>query len=155
MDKGYSVDLSSKSISPLEINHLLESSGSATVIQKNKAINIALRPQISLKSLLPYVDSEFFTKLSLKEDYEEIIESAEIIIKYDGYIQREKLVADKIKRLENLLIPNDMSYNELLSISTEGRQKLNKIRPKNIGQASRILGVSPSDINVLLMYMGR
>ena len=87
--------------------------------------------------------------------FKEIAESAEIKIKYEGYIQREKIVADKIKRLENLKIPDDINYNELVSISTEGRQKLTRIKPANIGQAGRISGVSPSDVNILLMYLGR
>ena len=86
---------------------------------------------------------------------EEVIESAEIKIKYEGYIEREKIIANKIKRLESVRIPDDILYDELMSISTEGRQKLQKIKPENIGQASRISGVSPSDINILLMYLGR
>ena len=89
------------------------------------------------------------------EKAEEIIESAEIRIKYEGYIQRERVIAEKIKRLEKVKIPEDIEYSELLSISTEGRQKLSRIRPVNIGQAGRISGVSPSDINILLMYLGR
>jgi tRNA uridine 5-carboxymethylaminomethyl modification enzyme len=86
---------------------------------------------------------------------EEVLESAEIRIKYEGYIQREKLIADKLKRLERVKIPKDIDYSELLSISTEGRQKLEKIKPENIGQAGRISGVSPADVNILLMYLGR
>ena len=89
------------------------------------------------------------------ERFKEVAESAEIKIKYEGYIQREKIVADKIRRLESLKIPEDLDFNELVSISTEGRQKLNKVKPVNIGQAGRISGVSPSDINILLMYLGR
>ena len=85
----------------------------------------------------------------------EITESAEIKIKYEGYIKREKLIAEKIKRLEKIKLPDDIKYDELVSISTEGRQKLSKIRPVNIGQAGRISGVSPSDVNILLMYLGR
>jgi len=86
---------------------------------------------------------------------EEILESAEIEIKYEGYIEREKKIAQKIQRLENIKLIKDINYKDMLSISTEGRQKLSKIRPETIGQASRISGVSPSDINVLLVYMGR
>ena len=82
------------------------------------------------------------------ERFREIAESAEISIKYEGYIQREKIVADKIKRLESLKIPKDIDFSELVSISTEGRQKLSRIKPANIGQAGRISGVSPSDINI-------
>ena len=83
------------------------------------------------------------------------MESAEVRIKYDGYIQREKMIADKIKRLEDLRIPEDIVYEELTSISTEGREKLTRIKPANIGQAGRISGVSPADICILLMYLGR
>jgi tRNA uridine 5-carboxymethylaminomethyl modification enzyme len=86
---------------------------------------------------------------------DEVLESAEIKIKYEGYIQREKIVAEKIQRLDKVKIPEDINYAELLSISTEARQKLSKIRPASIGQAGRISGVSPSDVNILLMYLGR
>ena len=86
---------------------------------------------------------------------EEIIASAEIFIKYQGYINREKLMAEKLSRLENLNIKGRFKYDEIKSISTEARQKLSKIDPSTIGQASRISGVSPSDINVLLVLMGR
>ena len=98
-----------------------------------------------------------YKKLSAvnSERFNEIAESAEIRIKYKGYILREKLMADKISRLENLKIPEKINYNELVSISTEGRQKLEKIKPENIGQAGRISGVSPSDLGILLMYLGR
>jgi tRNA uridine 5-carboxymethylaminomethyl modification enzyme len=87
--------------------------------------------------------------------FKEISESAEIKIKYEGYIQRERQIAEKIKRLENVKIPGDLNFDELVSISTEARQKLNKLKPENIGQAGRISGVSPSDISILLMYLGR
>ncbi len=85
----------------------------------------------------------------------EIVEAAEIRIKYAGYLEREKGVADKIKRLEDLKIPEEINYEELASISTEGRQKLSRIRPSTIGQASRITGVSSSDVSILIMYLGR
>ena len=85
----------------------------------------------------------------------EVIESAEIAIKYEGYIAREKLMADKIKRLERIKLDEHFDYKRLKSISTEARQKLSRIKPSSIGQASRISGVSPSDISVLLIYMGR
>ena len=86
---------------------------------------------------------------------EEIIEAAEINIKYKGYIQRERLIADKLNRLEYLKIKGKFDYEKLLTISTEGRQKLKRIDPETIGQASRISGVSPSDLNVLLVLLGR
>ena len=85
----------------------------------------------------------------------EVVESAEIIIKYHGYITRERILAEKIKRLEKIKIDDAIDYDSLNSVSTEAKQKLKKIRPKTIGQASRISGVSPADISVLLVKMGR
>ena len=101
---------------------------------------------------LPILLGTVFSGTTLPD---EVVEAAEIRIKYSGYIEREKLVADKIKRLEGLKIPGDMEYDTLTSISTEARQKLGKIKPATIGQASRISGVSPSDISILLLYLGR
>jgi tRNA uridine 5-carboxymethylaminomethyl modification enzyme len=147
--------VNNRRISPEEINDFLLSKDTSALAQKTKAINVALRPQIGLKELLSVIGDEDLNTLLKSERSDEVIESAEIRIKYEGYIQREKIVADKIKRLEELKIPDDVQYHELLSISTEGRQKLQKIKPVNIGQASRISGVSPSDINILLMYLGR
>jgi tRNA uridine 5-carboxymethylaminomethyl modification enzyme len=147
--------LSEKSVNPKEINQLLKEVDTSLIIQKVKAINIASRPQIEIEPLLRLIpgNEELYTLKS--ERLKEILESAEIKIRYEGYILREKLIADKIKRLESLIIPEEIDYNELVSISTEGRQKLSKIRPMNIGQAGRISGVSPSDISILLMYLGR
>ena len=92
---------------------------------------------------------------SIPNRREEIIEAAEVLIKYSGYINREKLIAEKLTRLENINIKGRFEYTSLQSMSTEARQKLDKIQPQTIGQASRISGVSPSDINVLLVLMGR
>ena len=89
------------------------------------------------------------------EDSSEAIEQAEIEIKYGGYLNKQKESAKKLTRLEDIKIPDDFNFKKLHSISTEGREKLNSIKPQTIGQASRISGVSPSDINVLLIYMGR
>jgi tRNA uridine 5-carboxymethylaminomethyl modification enzyme len=147
--------LSERSISPEEINGFLEELGTNAITQKMKAINIAARPQVMIEDLLKNIGGGSELESFRSQRFKEIAESAEIKIKYEGYIQREKLVADKIKRLENLKIPEDLEYAELVSISTEGRQKLQKIKPANIGQAGRISGVSPSDINILLMYLGR
>ena len=147
--------LSEKSISPEDINDFLEKVETNKISQKVKAITIASRPQIKIEELLKAIRGAEKLKAVNSERFEEIAESAEIKIKYEGYILREKIVAEKIKRLESLKIPEDINFSELLSISTEGRQKLNKIKPANIGQAGRISGVSPSDINILLMYLGR
>jgi tRNA uridine 5-carboxymethylaminomethyl modification enzyme len=147
--------LSETSIEPEEINEFLRERETTQVKQRNKAIAVAARPQVNLKELIENVKGGKDLLFKLHDRDLEITESAEVKIKYEGYIQREKTVADKIKRLEKLKIPDDINYSELLSISTEGRQKLCRIKPGNIGQAGRISGVSPSDINILLMYLGR
>ncbi|MBN2864306.1 MAG: tRNA uridine-5-carboxymethylaminomethyl(34) synthesis enzyme MnmG, partial [Bacteroidales bacterium] len=147
--------LNSTSIKPVDINQYLKSQDTTIIKQSVKAISIAARPQIKIVELLDHIDGGKKAKEKMAERLEEITESAEIKIKYEGYIQREKIIAEKIKRLEKVKIPEDIDYSELVSISTEGRQKLNRIKPLNIGQAGRISGVSPSDINILLMYLGR
>lgn len=147
--------LEETSLEPERINKLLNEAGTSNVKQKVKSMAIALRPQIGLKELLAEIGEGILTELKESGMIEEVLESAEIKIKYEGYIQREKIVAEKIQRLDKVKIPGDINYEELLSISTEARQKLTKIMPANIGQAGRISGVSPSDINILLMYLGR
>lgn len=147
--------LKSRSISPDEIKEFLGSLNSSELTQKVKAITIAARPQVDIIRLLLYIDADKDLQIMGSARFKEFAESAEIKIKYEGYIQREKIIAEKIKRLDYLKIPDDISYNELASISTEARQKLTRIRPATIGQAGRISGVSPSDLNILLMYMGR
>ncbi|MBK9388910.1 MAG: tRNA uridine-5-carboxymethylaminomethyl(34) synthesis enzyme MnmG [Bacteroidetes bacterium] len=147
--------LKERSINPEEVNSFLDFVNTTRIKQKTKAIQIAARPQVDLKELLRVIKGSELLKAVNSSRYFEISESAEIRIKYEGYIHREKVIADKIKRLENLKLPDDINFNELVSISTEGRQKLSRIRPTSIGQAGRISGVSPSDINILLMYLGR
>ncbi len=144
-----------QSAKPEVINKTLEELNTSTLKQSIKLENIISRPQIKTKDIIP-----LFPKLqkmidSFGEQNQEIIDSAEILIKYSGYIEREKLIADKHKRLENIIIENKIDYSKLKSLSTEARQKLTKINPKTIGQASRISGVSPADINVLLVFLGR
>ena len=131
-----------------KINDYIVSKGGNPISQGNKLANIVLRPEVKLEDLKSKFT--FLQQFSNKE-----IEAAEIKIKYKGYIDREEVVADKISRLDYVKIPNDLDYNQFKSISTEARQKLNRIKPENIGQASRIPGVSPSDINFLLMFLGR
>jgi tRNA uridine 5-carboxymethylaminomethyl modification enzyme len=147
--------LSENSIAPGEINGFLEKAETNKINQKVKAITIASRPQIEIGALLKFIKGGDKLRAVRSERFSEISESAEIKIKYEGYIQREKIIAEKIKRLESLKIPDDIDFSELVSISTEGRQKLSRIKPSNIGQAGRISGVSPSDVNILLMYLGR
>lgn len=147
--------LQKKSVEPGEINRFLKRKGTSEISQKIKAINLAGRPQIELKDLLVNIKGSEFLGFNKSKRKTEIIEAAEIKIKYSGYMEREKGVADKIMRLEDLKIHDDVKYEELTSISTEGREKLSKIRPVTIGQASRISGVSSSDISILIMYLGR
>jgi len=143
------------SISPSDINPFLVRKGTAEISQKIKAVNLATRPQVELSELLDILPGTDGLGFSKSERRREITEAAEIKIKYSGYLERERGVADKIKRLEDLRIPEEIIFDELTSISTEGRQKLSKIRPATIGQASRISGVSSSDVSILIMYLGR
>lgn len=147
--------LKSCNISPEEINSFLKEKGTSEICQKIKAKNLASRPQISLEELLDRIKDTCNLKYNKSNRKREIIEAAEVRIKYSGYLERERGAADKIVRLEELRIPEDIRYDELASISTEGRQKLSKIKPATIGQASRISGVSTSDISILIMYLGR
>ena len=145
--------LSIQSIDPKGINPVLEKLGSAVLKQKVKIKAVLSRPHITLTDLL--VCEELDVYLKEKKCTIEAIEQAEIEIKYEGYLNKEKESAEKLSRLENIKITKDFKFDKLHSISTEGREKLNAIQPKTIGQASRISGVSPSDINVLLIYLGR
>ena len=145
--------LTIQSIDPKDINPVLEKLGSAVLKQKVKIKAVLSRPHITITDLL--VCEELDEYLKEKKCTTEAIEQAEIEIKYEGYLNKEKESAEKLSRLENIKIAKDFKFNKLHSISTEGREKLTAIQPKTIGQASRISGVSPSDINVLLIYLGR
>jgi len=147
--------LMSYSIAPGEINEFLSRAGTSPLKQKMKLIEVAKRPQVRLNELIEEVDGLRKIRSDCGRREGEVIESVEIAIKYEGYIAREKLMADKIKRLERIKLDENFDYGRLKSISTEARQKLSRIKPGSIGQASRISGVSPSDISVLLIYMGR
>jgi tRNA uridine 5-carboxymethylaminomethyl modification enzyme len=147
--------LEERSVAPEEINNYLISIETGTIDQKVRGKSLASRPQVNLEQMLEILDKEKNLECFSMPERREIIESAEIRIKYSGYIDREKNVAEKIKRLEKLKIPIDIDYSELASISTEGRQKLKRIKPATIGQATRISGVSSSDISILIMYLGR
>ena len=147
--------LKSYSVSPEEINEFLDRAGTSPLRQKMKLIEVAKRPQVRLNELIEEVEGLKKINSDCGSRAGEVVEAAEIAIKYEGYIAREKLMADKIKRLERIKLDENFDYERLKSISTEARQKLGRIKPKSIGQASRISGVSPSDISVLLIYMGR
>lgn len=140
--------LEESSLKPAVINGYLESVGTAKIEISKRADDILSRPNVSLVDLLKYVPRG--TGFS-----EDVVESAEIKVKYSGYIDREKRIAEKILRLEDLKIPDDFDFQKVESLSIECRIKLNRYRPKTIAQASRISGVSPADISVLLVYFGR
>ena len=142
-------------VKPRDINSALETLGTTPLQFGCKVADLIARPQLSIAALSEIIPSLKEVISSPENRREEIAEAAEIKIKYKGYIEREKLVADKMRRLENIRIKGRFNYNELQEISTEGRQKLHRIDPETLAQASRIPGVSPSDINVLLVLLGR
>jgi len=145
--------LEKQSVSPDEVNKILEEKGSSPLKQKVKLKSILSRPHIWMKDLRCIESLNNFIKDNdIKEDS---ITQTEINVKYRGYINKEKDAAEKINKLEKIKIPEDFDYGKLHSVSTEGREKLTDIKPKTIGQASRISGVSASDINILLIYIGR
>jgi len=142
-------------VKPDEINGLLREKNTSEINQSIKLYNLLLRPQIKIYDLINYIEKIKEIVNDIEMCREDIIELSEIEIKYDGYIKREKEQAGKIKRLENIKISPLIDYSKLKSISTEGRQKLARVKPRTIGQALRISGVSPADINVLLVHIGR
>ena len=147
--------LRNTSVKGKDINAYLNAMGYGDLQQTSKLIDIVARPNITIMGLAEVVD-ELKEKIEqLGSRSEEIVESAEINIKYKGYIERERLAADKLQRLNNIHLPKDFDYNSVQSLSTEARQKLSRIKPGTIGEASRIPGVSPNDISVLLVLMGR
>ncbi len=130
---------------------LLNQIGAHPLTQKTKASQILLRPAVSIKQM-----AEMIPELSILNNYsEEALQEAEIQIKYEVYLKKEKEMADKLNALEDLTIPDSFNYDKLTSLRTEARQKFNKIRPTTLGQASRISGVNPSDVQILMIYMGR
>jgi len=138
---------------PDEINPILDSVGSKEVSQGDKLVKVFSRPRITMSQMLQlHSVADFVNKNDIGE---EVLEQAEIQVKYAGYIEKEKANADKLQRLENIRIPEDFEYMKLSSLSMEAREKLSQIRPATISQASRISGVSPSDISVLLVFLGR
>ena len=143
------------SIKPAYINAGLEALGTTPLKQGVRLIDLVLRPQLDLGQLSQLVPALKREMDSIKNRREEIVEAAEIKMKYQGYIDREKMIAEKIARLEHIRIRGKFKYSELHALSTEARQKLEKIDPETIAQASRIPGISPSDINILLLLCGR
>lgn len=147
--------LRSTSVQPAEVNGLLESAGTSPIQHTTRLMDLVLRPQLDIQTLsltLPLL-REFIDAIPVVPH--EVVESAEIEIKYKGYIDRERLAADKLRRLDYVTIPPSICYDDIQSLSTEARQKLARIRPSTIGDAQRIPGVSPNDISVLLVLAGR
>jgi tRNA uridine 5-carboxymethylaminomethyl modification enzyme len=143
-------------VRPAELNPLLDAVGSSPLQQGVKLASLIQRPQLTIAVLADAVPALRAAIDALPDDRrDEIVEAAEVLVKYEGYIARERVIADKLRRLEDVAIPEDTDFDALKNISTEGRQKLGRIRPKTIGQASRIPGISPSDVNILLVLMGR
>jgi tRNA uridine 5-carboxymethylaminomethyl modification enzyme len=141
------------SLKPEEANPILEAKGSSLMAQPDKMFKVFSRPQLDLEDFIKFKKVAAYVE---EHDLDqEIVEQAEIQVKYSGYIEKEKSHADKLTRLEDVIIPENFNFDKIQSISIEAKQKLNKIRPRTIAQASRISGVSPSDVSVLLIYMGR
>ena len=144
--------LNSFSFEPGEINPFLESAGSSALNIKQKVAQLVLRPNINISQL---IENSEKLKCSLGCFDAETIEQAEIQIKYDTYIEKEKELVSKMSQLEGLVIPDNFNYEKLVSLSNEARQKFTRIRPRTLGQASRISGVNPSDVQILMVFMGR
>lgn len=145
------------SVSPAQVDGLLSRVGSSPLKQSVKLRELVLRPQLTvalLSEALPEL-KEYIDKNIEAERRSEIIEAAEVLMKYQGYIDREQMIADKIQRLEDVKLGGRIDYMQVQSLSTEARQKLERIRPETVAQASRIPGISPSDVNILLLLMGR
>jgi tRNA uridine 5-carboxymethylaminomethyl modification enzyme len=142
-------------VDPGEINPLLLKKETQVIGQRQRLKNILLRPQIGLDALVETVKELKVRVNSGIEISKEVLEETEIVIKYENYIEKEQELASKISRLESIIIPNNFDYHKISSLSYEAREKLTKNRPGTIGQASRISGVSPADVAVLLVCLGR
>lgn len=147
--------LENYSIKPALVNDYLRSKNSAELKNGCKLSDLVLRPQLNITDLVEVIPALKQKTDLISSRKEEIIEATEVLLKYEGYIEREKLIAEKLQRLEHVALKGRIDYNSILSLSTEARQKLTKIDPENIGQASRIPGISPSDVNILLVLLGR
>lgn len=148
---------SQKSVTAREVEELLDRVGSSPLKQTVKLHDLVLRPQLNVSLLadaIPALREYIDTHIELARR-DEIVEAAEVLMKYQGYIDREKVIADKIRRLEDVKLAGRIDYSQVHSLSTEARQKLERINPETVAQASRIPGISPSDINILLLLMGR
>ena len=146
--------LSKLSLAPKEVNPYLEKQQSSPVSQRVRAYPLITRPDVNLPGMMKGVASVSGTVSAISTD-SEVVEQVEIRAKYDGYIRKEQDAADKLLRFENMLLKPDLDFGSLGSLSMEARQKLTELKPRSIGQASRISGVSPSDISILLVHLGK
>jgi tRNA uridine 5-carboxymethylaminomethyl modification enzyme len=144
--------LAAISLEPEETNPFLESVQSSTLVSKQKAAQILLRPNVGLENMMEYIP---FLKKALEGFNTNTLEQVEIQLKYDTYIEKEKELVAKMSQLEDLIIPDNFDYEKLVSLGTEAKQKFKKIKPRTLGQASRISGVNPSDVQILMVFMGR
>ena len=142
-------------VKPKEVNAFLLAHNSSEIVHGCKLSDLILRPQFGIMDLAETISVLKEKIENISDIQDEIVESVEVMLKYAGYIQREKLIADKLQRLEHISIKDKLDYSTIQSLSTEARQKLIKINPETIGQASRIPGISPSDVNILLVMIGR
>jgi tRNA uridine 5-carboxymethylaminomethyl modification enzyme len=140
------------SVTPGEVNPMLTALGTAEIPQNYKLDTILSRPQVTLPDMITHLPS--VQQLAIGYDQETLLQ-AEILMKYEGYLEREKLLADKINRLEDIKIHDDFNYMDIQSMSMEAREKLSRQKPKTLGQASRISGISPADVSVLMVHLGR
>jgi tRNA uridine 5-carboxymethylaminomethyl modification enzyme len=149
--------LKTENIRPEEVNEMLIHSETSAISRKSKIGNLLLRPQVMIMDLKKHSAAfeRFISELDMGDLAEEVLEQTEIQFKYEGYIEKERELADKINRLEDIELSDDLDYHKLKSLSSEAREKLARIKPGTLGQASRISGVSPSDISVLMVYLGR
>lgn len=141
--------LKNTSVEPDSVNPILAQHNTSGIKQKSKMLDLVRRPQLSVQDLLPIIPEEFTQNLTSDE-----IESAEILLKYEGYIEKERSLADRLGKIENIKLRPDFDYNALKSLSFEAREKLSKIKPSTLGQAARVSGVTPSDISVIMVYLG-
>ena len=147
--------LKETNVTPEEINTLLAAKETPEITGKTRFAHVLTRPQVSLMEIMQHVESLKGRYDLTDEMTRSVIEEAEILVKYEGYIEKEREVADKLKRLEDVKLSPDFDYNALHSLTIEARQKLTKHKPQTLGQASRISGVSPADISVLAVFLGR
>ena len=147
--------LKAESTTPEVANEVIVPRGTSALKQKVKLFELLARPQLSFSDIAPLSGSTGPILSSMNDLRDEVIEQVEINVKYDGYLDKEREMAEKLSRLEEVPLGLDMEYARLTSLSMEARQKLDKVRPTTLGQASRISGVSPADMSVLMVYLGR